>query len=133
MRNWIIALAILVIPMVAYYALDKNAAQRAAFEAQAAQSMNKPVVIKFYSPMCLDCKKLDGVVKEVLPKYAERVTFQNINGQSSDKATEAMVQKYNVTLVPTMVFVKKDGTVYKRTEGCLAKEQLDKILSDLTK
>lgn len=133
MKNWIIALAILVIPIVAYYALDKNAAQKAAFEAQAAQSMNKPVVIKFYSPMCLDCKKLESVIKEVMPKYADRVTYQSINGQSSDKATEALVQKYNVTLVPTMVFVKKDGTLYKRTEGCLAKEQLDKILTDITK
>lgn len=133
MRNWIIAIAILVIPMVAYYALDKNAAERAAFEAQASQTMNKPVVIKFFSPMCLDCKKLEAVIKEVMPKYSDRVTYQNINGQSSDKASEAMVQKYNVTLVPTMVFVKKDGTVLKRTEGCLAKEQLDKILSDLTK
>ncbi len=133
MKNWIIAMAILVIPLVAYYALDKNAAQKAAFEAQATQAMNKPVVLKFYSPMCLDCKKLDSVIKEVMPKYESRVSYQNINGQSNDKASEAMVQKYNVTVVPTMVFVKKDGQLYKRTEGCLAKEQLDKILSDLTK
>lgn len=131
MKNWIIAIAILVIPMVAYYALDKSSSNNAGFEAQA--QTGKPVVIKFYSPMCLDCKKLEGVIKEVMPKYADRVTYQNINGQSSDKAAEAMVQKYNVTLVPTMVFIKKDGTVYKRTEGCLAKEQLDNILNTLTK
>ena len=133
MKNWIIALVILVVPVIAYYALDKNASQKAAFEAQAAQSTAKPVVIKFYSPMCLDCKKLDSVVKEVLPKYEDRIVFQNINGQANDKNTEALVAKYNVTLVPTMVFVKKDGTVYKRTEGCLAKEQLDHILSEITK
>ena len=133
MKNWIIALVILVVPVITYYALDKNAAQKAAFEAQAAQATAKPIVIKFYSPMCLDCKKLDSVVKEVLPKYEDRIVFQNINGQANDKNTEALVAKYNVTLVPTMVFVKKDGTVYKRTEGCLAKEQLDHILSEITK
>ncbi len=133
MRNWIIALAILVIPVVAYYALDKNAANKAAFEAQALQSMSKPVVMKFYSPMCLDCKKLDSVVKEVMPKYSDRVTYQNIDGQASDSVSQAMVKKYNVTLVPTMVFIKKDGSVYKKTEGCLAKEQLEHILNELVK
>ena len=46
MRNWIIALAILVIPMVAYYAFDKSSVNKAGFEAQA--EMGKPVVIKFY-------------------------------------------------------------------------------------
>ncbi len=133
MKNWIIALAILIVPIAAYYALDKNAAEKAAFEAQASQAMNKPVVMKFYSPMCLDCKKLEVVVKEIMPKYMDRVVYQNINAQSNDKVTDSLIKKYNVTLVPTMVFIKKDGSVYKRTEGCLAKEQLDKILNDLTK
>ncbi len=131
MKNWIIALAILVIPMVSYYILDKTHSNTTGFEAQA--SYSKPVVIKFYSPMCLDCKKLEAVIKEVMPKYADKVTYQNINGQSSDKTTEALVQKYNINLVPTMVFVKKDGKVYKRTEGALSKKELENILEGLTK
>lgn len=56
MKNWIIALAILIIPMVTYFVLDKTQASKAAFEAQATQNMSKPVVMKFSSPMCLDCK-----------------------------------------------------------------------------
>lgn len=131
MKNWIIALAILIIPMATYYVLDKTNSSKAGFEAQA--SYNKPVVIKFYSSMCLDCKKLETVVKEVMPKYSEKVTYQNVNGQASDKASEALVSKYNVNLVPTMVFIKKDGSVYKRTEGCLTKPELENILDGLTK
>lgn len=131
MKNWIIALAILIIPLVSYYILDKTHSNTTGFEAQA--SYNKPVVIKFYSPMCLDCKKLEAVIKEVMPKYADKVTYQNINGQSSDKTTEALVQKYNINLVPTMVFVKKDGKVFKRTEGTLSKKELENILDGLTK
>ena len=134
MKNWVIALIILILPIAAYYALDKNSAQKAAFEAQAAQNTaNKPVVIKFYSPMCLDCKKLESVVKEVLPEFSDRIVYKNINGLSNDKVSESLVQKYNVTLVPTMVFLKKDGSLYKRTEGCLAKEQLHHILKEITK
>ena len=33
MKNWIIALAILIIPMVTYYVLDKTHSDKAAFEA----------------------------------------------------------------------------------------------------
>ena len=47
MKNWIIALAILIIPMVTYFVLDKTQASKAAFEAQATQNMSKPVVMKF--------------------------------------------------------------------------------------
>ena len=131
MKNWIIAIAILIIPMVTYYVLEKTNSNTSGFEAQA--SYNKPVVIKFYSPMCLDCKKLDTVVKEVMPKYADKITFQNINGQSNDKNTNELVQKYNINLVPTMVFVKKDGKIYKRTEGALTKKELENILDGLIK
>ncbi len=131
MKNWIIALAILIIPMVTYFVLDKTQASKAAFEAQATQNMSKPVVMKFSSPMCLDCKKLEGVISEVMPKYADKITYQKINAQSNDSASASLIKKYNVTLVPTMVFVKKDGTVYKRTEGYMPKSELEKIIKGL--
>lgn len=131
MKNWIIALAILIIPMIAYFVLDKNQANQAAFEAQAVSAMNKPVIIKFASPMCLDCKKLEGVVNEVFPKYADKITLQKVNAQSSDDVTKSLIQKYNVTLVPTMVFLKKDGKVYKRTEGFMNANEFEKLLKGL--
>lgn len=130
MKNWIIALAILIIPMATYFVLDKTHGNKAGFEAQAA---GKPVVIKFYSPMCLDCKKLDSVMKEVMPKYADKVTYQSVNGQASDSETEALVQKYNINLVPTTVFLKKDGKIYKRTEGTMTKSELESVLNVLVK
>ena len=131
MKNWIIALAILIVPIIAYYALDKDSANKAAFEAQAQTGL--PTVIKFHSSMCLDCKKLDSVTKEIMPKYANRVNYQDYNVQNKDKNVDSLIQKYSVTLVPTMIFLKKDGTLYKKTEGCLAKEQLEHILNTLTK
>lgn len=131
MKNWIIALAILIIPMVTYYVLDKTHSDKAAFEANAQSTYSKPVVIKFASPMCLDCKKLEGVMNEVMPAYADKVTYQKINAQSNDENTQALIKKYTVTLVPTMVFLKKDGALYKRTEGYMPKSQLEKILKGL--
>ena len=131
MKNWILAIAILVLPLITYFVLEKTNTNAVNFEAQA--KTGKASVIKFYSPMCLDCKKLETVVNEVMPKYTSSVTYQSINGQSADKEVEALVKKYNVTLVPTMVFIKKDGSLYKRTEGALTKNELENILNGLIK
>ena len=133
MKNWIIALAVLIIPMLTYFVLDKTNSDKAAFEAQAKISYTKPVVIKFASPMCLDCKKLEGVMNEVMPGYADRVIYQKINAQSNDAETQKMIKKYSVTLVPTTVFLKTDGSMYDRIEGYMPKSQLEKILNGLLK
>ncbi len=133
MKNWIIALAVLLIPMLTYFVLDKTNSDKAAFEALAKPSYTKPVVIKFASPMCLDCKKLESVMNEVMPKYAGKIDYQKINAQSNDAETRKMIKKYSVTLVPTMVFLKKDGSMYDRTEGYMSKSQLEKILNGLLK
>ena len=131
MKNWIVALIILIAPIVSYYVLDKNSQNKAAFEAQA--QVGKPSVIKFYSTMCLDCKKLDVVTKEIMPKYADKLNYQAYNVQNNDKSVDALVQKYGVTLVPTMVFIKKDGSVAKKTEGYLTNQQLEQNLNALCK
>lgn len=131
MKNWIIALAILIIPVVTYFVLDKTNSSKAAFEAQAQSSYSKPLVIKFSSPMCLDCKKLEGVTTVVMPKYADKVVYQKYTTQTNDKNTNAMIKKYNVTLVPTMIFVQKDGKIFKRTEGYMTEMELENILKGL--
>lgn len=128
MKNWIIALAILILPMVTYFVLDKTHADKTSFEAQAA---GKPAVIKFASTMCLDCKRLGTVFNEVMPKYEGQVAYEQINAQANDKRTDALIKKYNVTVVPTVVFLKKDGTVYKRTEGFYDKNQLETYLKGI--
>lgn len=131
MKNWIVALIILVVPVIAYYALDKNSQNKVAFEAQA--QVGKPSVIKFYSTMCLDCKKLDVVTKEVMPNYADKLNYQAYNVQNNDKAVDALVQKYGVNLVPTMLFIKESGEVVKKTEGYLTNKQLEQNLNALLK
>ena len=131
MKNWIIALVILLAPIIVYHALDKNLQNKTAFVAQA--QVGKPTVVKLYSSMCLDCKKLDSVTKEVMPKYTDKLNYQTYNVQNNEKGADEYVQKYNITLVPTMIFLKKDGSLYKKTEGYLDKQQLENILNTLIK
>lgn len=129
MKNWIVALAVLLLPIITYFVLDKTNGDKTNFEAVAAAG--KPAVIKFGSTMCLDCKKMDAMMNEVMPQYTDKVVYEKINSQSNDKHTQSMIQKYNVTVVPTVIFLNKDGSVYKKTEGAYDKNEFEKYLKGI--
>lgn len=130
MKNWIIVIVVLILPLMTYFVLEKTH-KTTAIEAQAKTLSDRPAIVKFASPMCLDCKKLESVMLEVMPSYDSKINYIKVNTQSNDFETSAMIKKYNVSLVPTLVFVKKDGTVYKRTEGFLAKNEVVSLIEAL--
>ncbi len=129
MKNWIVALVVLLLPIVTYFVLDKTNGDKTNFEAVAASG--KPAVIKFGSTMCLDCKKMEAMMNEVMPQYADKVVYEKINSQSNDRNTQSMIKKYNVTVVPTVIFLNKDGSVYKKTEGAYDKKEFEKYIEGI--
>ena len=131
MKHWIFALLVITLPLITYFILDNTMVDKKGFEAVAKVQYTKPMVVKFSSPMCLDCKKLEVTIKEVMPKYKDSVDYQSYTTQNKDKTTNSMIKKYGVTLVPTMIFVKKDGGIYKRTEGYLTEPELESIIKGL--
>lgn len=131
MKNWIIALAVLILPMMTYFVLEKTNATTST-EA-VAQNSTLPTIIKFASPMCLDCKKLEATMIDVMPSYSGKVNYQKVDVQSNDTNTTTLIKKYNVTLVPTLVLLKKDGTVYKQVEGYFTKSELKSMFDGLVK
>src|SRR5574344_284267 len=125
-KNFTIIGLIFVIPMLAYAILshtDATMANKA--------STGKPQIIKFTSAMCLDCQKLNGVMKQVYPKYSDKLTLIEIHVQENTDYNKEMIRKYNVTLVPTMVFINSKGKKIARTEGFMDKSQLEKRMKDL--
>lgn len=127
MKNFSIITLIFVIPLVAYFILTKPDASLASKNIDA----NKPQIIKFTSLMCLDCKKLGNVMKEVYPKYSNKINLVEIQVQEENDYTKKQIQKYNVTLVPTMIFVNAKGKQTKRIEGFVEKSTLEKYMKDL--
>lgn len=126
-KNFIIITLIFVVPLLAYMILAKPDASLANKNGTG----NKPQIIKFTSLMCLDCKKLGGVMKEVYPKYKDQITLIEIQVQNNDEFTKKQVEKYNVTLVPTVVLVDSNGKKVGKYEGFIEKDKLDKLLKDL--
>jgi len=126
-KNLSIIALIFIVPMVAYMILAKPDASLAS----KAPTANKPQIIKFSSLMCLDCKKLGEVMKEVYPKYSNKITLVEIHVQDNDANTKKMVEKYNVTLVPTMIIINSKGKKLQKIEGFVEKEKLENIMKEL--
>lgn len=127
MKNFSIITLILVIPIVAYMILSKPDASHAS----KAPTAGKAQIIKFTSLMCLDCKKLGEVFKVVYPKYSDKITLTEVQVQNEDDFTKKQVQKYNVTLVPTLIFIDSKGKKVNKTEGYMDKDQLEKMMKEL--
>jgi thiol-disulfide isomerase/thioredoxin len=127
MKNFSIITLIFVVPLIAYFLLAKPDPTFA----NKSLNVSKPQIIKFTSLMCLDCKKLNNVIKEVYPKYSDKIELIEIQVQNADPYTQKQVQKYNITLVPTLVVINSKGKQLNRIEGFIEKERLEKIMKEL--
>ncbi len=119
---------ILVLPIV-FYALFKAPENSGALEAAA----GKPIVLEFSSPMCSECLKLKKVLDVVEPQYKRKITFQKINAAMMDRETVEKVRKYNVKVVPTTIFIDKEGNTVAKKEGAMTKEVFVSQLEELLK
>lgn len=126
-KNFSIITLIFVIPLVSYMILSKPDPSMA----EKTTIANKPQIIKFTSLMCLDCKKLGNVMKEVYPKYSDKITLVEIQVQNEDEFTKKQVQKYNITLVPTLIVINSKGKKVSKLEGFVEKEKLEKLMKEL--
>lgn len=144
MKNWIIVLLIFTVPLAVFAWLETNSGKSVAKETVTSETVAKndvvegtslakhtnpvttakPRVLKFSSPMCSDCKKVQTELVGVIPDYKDAVTFEEINVTDGTKASAAMVKDYKVTVVPTLIFVSKDGQIIHREEGFLTESEI---------
>ena len=125
-KNIIIILAIFLVPLALYWGLTRD--RLSTPPSVAAQGAE---VIKFASPMCYECQELEKVFEEVFPKYSEKVNLRKIDVTINDDTAKTLIKQYNVTLVPTTVFKKSDGTVVRKIEGCIKNEILENYLKEI--
>ena len=74
MKNIITILLVLILPICAYFIINKDTKY---FDAIAKE--NTPTLYIYTSAMCLDCQKLKNVIAELTPIYDEKVNFLQIN------------------------------------------------------
>lgn len=120
MRNKIIILLIFAVPLAVFAFLQYTTNNYAAnADTVQNQSLNKAKIIKFYSPMCSECKKMGEIVGSAMKDYNDSIIYEEINVSEKDNKTKNMIETYKVTVVPTVVFIDKDGKVFEKKEGLI--------------
>lgn len=125
-KSIITILAILVIPILAFWGLTFNRTDYAQ-----AQTKGKPQIIKFSSTMCLECQQVERIFKEIMPKYKDKIQYTEIIVDSRNDMENKLIKKYNITLVPTIIMLNSDGSQCQRIEGAIPKEQIEGYIKEL--
>ena len=81
----------------------------------------------------IDISELKKVLDVVEPKYSNKISFQKINTGRIDRKTAKEIEKYEVKVVPTLIFLDKDGNTVYKTEGSMSQEVLCSYLDRLIK
>jgi len=93
-------------PAVAWRTDEAAAVERSRAE-------NKPLIVDFTAQWCAACKELDHITyvdPRVVEAAAGFVTVQVDATKSDDPAVKALLARYDVKGLPTVVFVLPDGT-----------------------
>ena len=121
----IVMTLILIVP-VALYAIFKTPQDSVAIAAT-----GKPTVVEFTSPLCSECQKLTKVFDKVKSKYSSKITFTKVNTARMDRKVMKNIEKYDIKVVPTLIFLDKDGNTVSKTEGSMPEEMLCDYLDRL--
>jgi thioredoxin 1 len=88
----------------------------------------KPLVtfVEIGSVRCIPCKKMQPIMKEIEQEYAGKVKVVFYDVWTPEGKPYG--QKYGIRVIPTQVFLDKNGKEYFRHEGYFPKEELVKVL-----
>lgn len=90
------------------------------FEAarDAAKKQNKPLMVDFYADWCSACKMLDAEIYPDAAVVKASRDFVNVKVNTEQRADIA--GQYGVTALPTILWIRADGTPVLRQEGVTA-------------
>ena len=126
MRNIITILLILILPVGVYLFMNSRTTDNMAF----AVNPNNPSLLIFTSTMCMDCQKMKSVLNDVEKNYNNKINFVYIDALQKEKKIQEKIKKYEVTLVPTLVFTDANEIQTKKIEGAIPKDELILALED---
>jgi thioredoxin 1 len=92
-------------------------------------STKAPVVtfIELGSVNCIPCKAMQPVMESIRKKYPDQVSVLFYDVWTKEGAPYG--QQYRIRVIPTQVFLDKDGKEYFRHEGFFPEDELVKILA----
>jgi len=91
----------------------------------------KPLVtfIELGSVKCIPCRQMQPVMASIEKKYGDQITIVFHDVWKPDQRQYA--EKYGIRVIPTQVFLDKDGREFHRHEGFYPEAEIDKLLQKL--
>jgi thioredoxin 1 len=83
-----------------------------------------PVVVDIWAEWCGPCRMYGPIIEEVSKDYEGKVKFVKVNADECER----VVQKYNVTSIPTTLLVK-NGEIKGMNVGAVPREALKKWIT----
>lgn len=82
--------------------------------------------IELGSVKCIPCKMMQPIMEEIEKEYAGqvKVVFHDVWTEEG----QPYAHKYGIRVIPTQIFLDKDGNEYFRHEGFFPKEELLEVL-----
>jgi thioredoxin 1 len=84
--------------------------------------------IELGSVNCIPCKQMKSVMDEIQKEYVGKVKVVFHDVWTPEGKTYGNV--YGIRLIPTQIFLNKDGKEIARHEGFFPKEQIETLLTD---
>jgi len=90
----------------------------------------KPMItfVELGSVNCIPCKKMQPVMKAIEEKYGEQIEVIFYDVWEPEQRKYA--KEFGIRLIPTQVFLDKDGNEIMRHEGFFPEETIDQFLRD---
>ncbi len=80
----------------------------------------RPCVIDFYATWCGPCKQLAPIMEKMEEKYGKDILFEKIDVDKNP----VLAKDYEVESIPTLIFMKPDGT-YEKKVGLMSESDLE--------
>ncbi len=90
-----------------------------------------PTIYDFGAVWCVPCKKFAPIFDKVAESYKGKVDFQHIDAE--DEKHKALVEKYKVMTLPTIIFVDKAGKTVATVNKVMTEAELTKQTEALIK
>ncbi len=81
---------------------------------------SKPVLIDFWAPWCMPCRKLSPTIDEIKKQYSNDIEVLKVNIDLD----QSLCLEYNINSVPTLLLLK-EGNVEDVIIGLVTKEKIE--------
>jgi thioredoxin 1 len=83
-----------------------------------------PVLVDFWAPWCVPCRKVEPVVRDLAARYAGRLTVARLNVDEEPRAAG----RYHVLSLPTLILFR-GGEPIERLTGAIRPAHLERAVA----